>query len=250
MEFNPTKTVVVLGMHRSGTSMVAGMIHRLGVFMGEKLIGKSVRNPMGHYEDEEFVDLSERILLASGGSWRYPPKAEMIVEQRGHFADEIRTLVRKRNSSHALWGWKDPRTCLTGRLFLEEIVNPFLVVSLRDQQDIVRSLQTRESMTSVEAKQLIDQYMVSLSDLLTIHRHFKVLSVRYDEIVADPGKAIQSLVNFLEMDVNENKRSRAIGSVLTKERIKRMSRKVWILNLLTNPASTLKRLRWKGKNWK
>ncbi|ABN70622.1 hypothetical protein Smar_1536 [Staphylothermus marinus F1] len=45
------RTVVVLGMHRSDTSMIAGILNILGVYMGERLLGASWSNPLGHFED-------------------------------------------------------------------------------------------------------------------------------------------------------------------------------------------------------
>ena len=45
MNNSQSKTVIVLGMHRSGTSMVAGILNKLDINMGKKMIGKSASNP-------------------------------------------------------------------------------------------------------------------------------------------------------------------------------------------------------------
>ena len=50
----PTEAVIVLGVYGSGSSAVAGILHHLGVMMGEKLIPATPANPKGHFEDAEF----------------------------------------------------------------------------------------------------------------------------------------------------------------------------------------------------
>ena len=66
--------IIVLGGHRSGTSCVAGIIHRLGVPLGEHLLGPGVGNPVGHFEDLAFYHLHRLILGENRDpkAWRYP----------------------------------------------------------------------------------------------------------------------------------------------------------------------------------
>ena len=54
-------TVVVTGMHRSGTSMLAQMVDHLGVAMGERLYGATVNNLHGHYERPGFYGIPHAI---------------------------------------------------------------------------------------------------------------------------------------------------------------------------------------------
>ncbi len=66
--------IVVLGMHRSGTSSVAGLLARMGAWPGEDsalLIGPD--NPRGHYELAELHSACLRRLAAAGGDWKHPP---------------------------------------------------------------------------------------------------------------------------------------------------------------------------------
>src|SRR5262249_48993939 len=59
---------LVLGVHGSGTSAIAGVLHRLGVSMGDRLVGPTRHNPRGHNENADFPallysDRSDRSLL-------------------------------------------------------------------------------------------------------------------------------------------------------------------------------------------
>ena len=74
------KDVIILGMHRSGTSMVSGLLTNLGVDLGEDALGPLISNPRGHFEDGDFLGLNNAILAAAGGTWDDPPAAPAILE--------------------------------------------------------------------------------------------------------------------------------------------------------------------------
>ena len=71
------RNIIVLGMHRSGTSMVAGALASSGVYVGrdEELLADQADNPLGFWERRDVVDFDEHILLQSGGSWFNPPRS-------------------------------------------------------------------------------------------------------------------------------------------------------------------------------
>ncbi|HMB65244.1 MAG TPA: hypothetical protein VKO42_00060, partial [Patescibacteria group bacterium] len=69
---NNFKTVVVIGMHRSGTSLVAGIMQCLGVDMGSNLLSGNRGNPLGFFEDEDILDLNKRILGQKDNVVDYP----------------------------------------------------------------------------------------------------------------------------------------------------------------------------------
>ncbi|MDC0362341.1 glycosyltransferase, partial [Halioglobus sp.] len=70
MSADPQKIVVVLGMHRSGTSAIAGLLEQLGANLGERLIPAAGDNTRGFFEDAECVALNEDILNELGLGWQ------------------------------------------------------------------------------------------------------------------------------------------------------------------------------------
>jgi hypothetical protein len=70
---NTSETIVILGMHRSGTSTIARILASIGINMGERIMGANESNPFGHYENLDFVELNDEILINAGGSWKKPP---------------------------------------------------------------------------------------------------------------------------------------------------------------------------------
>ena len=92
--------IVVLGMHRSGTSSVAGLLARMGAWVGsehELLIGPD--NPKGHYEHAALHGACLARLAAAGGDWAHPPDnapAEAIDAFRREFAAIIDSFDSRR----------------------------------------------------------------------------------------------------------------------------------------------------------
>jgi len=122
-------TVVVIGMHRSGTSLVAELLADLGVNMGAS---------GGLWEDRRFVALNRRILAQAGGDWAHPPEHGAIVDAGCDYIDEIRTLAQT-----AAGGWKDPRNSLTLSCYVPFVPDLRLVAVRRRRVDVVVSLMRR-----------------------------------------------------------------------------------------------------------
>ena len=104
----PGRVVAVLGMHRSGTSALAGSLEQHGLFLG-RVSTSNPHNPKGNRESSEVRRLNEDVLLSSGGAWYAPPEDVS-------WSEEQRERARRVLSAHAgqpVWGFKDPRTLLT-----------------------------------------------------------------------------------------------------------------------------------------
>lgn len=158
-------TVVVLGMHRSGTSMVAGVCHFLGIMMGEDLVvGNTKEQPGGYYEDRDIMMINERMLSNAGGGWSHPPDSNQLLDAGEQMAEEIKSLIKDRDSKYPIWGWKDPRTCLTLPAYMPHLAQPVFVVVKRDKESVVDSLDKRErkNMNPEKAAGLYDHYHSAL----------------------------------------------------------------------------------------
>lgn len=101
--------VLVLGMHKSGTSLVAELLHRSGVAMGD-LDAADADYDAGHKFEDAQVQAINKALLGFAESYRLPaapPAADADLAQR------MREVVAQRQAAGGDWGFKDPRTVLT-----------------------------------------------------------------------------------------------------------------------------------------
>jgi hypothetical protein len=158
------KTVVVLGMHRSATSLVAKALST-EISMGTTMLPTQPDNPNGFYENRYFVEMNDLLLLNAGGSWDYPPPREDIIEYNKHMEWAIKALIR-REQCPPIWGWKDPRTVLTIDLYLPYLTNPHFVCVYRDPAEVAGSLARRGDMAYDMALGLCREYNSRLIDFM------------------------------------------------------------------------------------
>ena len=104
----PERVICVLGMHRSGTSCLAGSLEQQGLFLGE-VNTAAPWNKRGNRESFTIMDLQGDVLAASGGSWDNPPA---VVEWQPEHLERARNVLAE-HAGHSVWGFKDPRTLLT-----------------------------------------------------------------------------------------------------------------------------------------
>lgn len=143
--------VLVTGMHRSGTSMLASWVDSLGVPAGEgHEFPVDSANPRGLHERQDIVAFNDEWLKLLGGSWWAPPT---VREQTWRTVDEER-LAQARSELDVFrpgasdWYVKDPRTSLLLPLWDRLALNRLpVVIGLREPRDVAMSLHMRSGTT-------------------------------------------------------------------------------------------------------
>ena len=117
MSSSPNPPIIVLGAPRSGTSLIAGVLHSRAIAMGSDLLKPDSGNPHGYFEDIDFIDFHRQLLARTAASVGRVFEDSTMREQAFDFeptpADitTAKALIEQR-SELSSWGWKDPRTCL------------------------------------------------------------------------------------------------------------------------------------------
>lgn len=131
--------LAVLGMHRSGTSCLTGLLENAGIYLGE--VSKwNPHNTKGNQEHNEIVALNNDVLAYNQGAWDRPPGRACI------WMDEMlarRDAIIARFSGHEPWAFKDPRTLLTLEGWREALPGLVCVGTFRHPWSVARSLVTR-----------------------------------------------------------------------------------------------------------
>ncbi len=140
--------VLIIGSHRSGTSMVARQLSAAGLFIGTDLDT--------NLEPEGFIELNAFLLRSAGGSWDHPAAIRDLLsnaELRTAMGELLRRHLERAGcaaltgspSAGRPWGWKDPRTTITLPLWLELFPAARVVLVSRHGVDVAASLQAREA---------------------------------------------------------------------------------------------------------
>ncbi len=137
--------LIIIGMHRSGTSLVAKVLEKAGVFMG---VLKD-----HNYEAMHFLSLNQQSLWAAGADWLspcVPPEQHWKVQAASALYKEHFKLNGKLQSLRYKmfpqdWGWKDPRNTFTLPMWLSVFPNARVLYIKRAPQDVAKSLQKRNA---------------------------------------------------------------------------------------------------------
>lgn len=183
--------IIILGMHRSGTSCLAGSLQEAGVFLGDVVVS-APHNEKGNRELKSLRILHERVLNESGGSWRRPPSSV-------HWSDECkeiqRSLVDQIGGDYS-WGFKDPRTLLVYQRWIDEFPDARFAGTFRHPDAVAASLCRRDKM-SYEAA--IDLWMKYNRLLLSISSEWGFRLIEFDADIDCYSYALGILAAELEL---------------------------------------------------
>ena len=146
------QAILVLGMHRSGTSALSGVACALGASAPNNLLPANFANPSGYWESLPLVEATDELLASAGSSWddwrKLDPQWYGSNEAR-HFHDRLLNIVKSEYDENALFIVKDPRLCRLMPFFssiLEEMTAaPVALLSIRDPLEVAFSLRRRDN---------------------------------------------------------------------------------------------------------
>ena len=144
-----------MGMHRSGTSLVMGLLSKCGVYIGNNLLMGARDNPKGHFEDRGFLRTNDQLLRRNGGSWKTPPDGVSYQGMKPQMEKFLEAWPKDK-----IVGWKDPRICLTFPLW-KRLIEPEpikVILTYRPIEQIAASLQARNGFTMEKGRKLAKYY--------------------------------------------------------------------------------------------
>jgi hypothetical protein len=159
--------VLIVGMHRSGTSLAARMLEAMGLNLGppDRLAPAKPDNPHGFFENDDLIRLHDQMLDTANAAWDLPPdqiSPALVNGWRRLFskkAEELVAGIRAFAPDAPRWGFKDPRLCMVLPFWLQLYPAADLVICLRDPFAVAQSLRRRNYFSMRNALALVDAYL-------------------------------------------------------------------------------------------
>ena len=156
-DWRDLRPVIILGMHRSGTTMVTQFLEQLGLFVG--------RTKDDNWEARLFQFINDTLMNQCGGGWDNPTPARQLLDNEplvrivSEYIDKVLSsphlasylgvggYLRHRSLEHlsSPWGWKDPRNIVFLKVWLRLFPKASLIHVRRHGVDVATSLRARVS---------------------------------------------------------------------------------------------------------
>lgn len=202
------RLIVVLGMHRSGTSLLTKGLEVLGVNLGNEFYPTTPDNPKGYWEHRGIHALNEELLAALNRAWdglEYPAPDSVSRLCDGDFFHRAKALVLHCLSWEGIIGIKDPRAALLlpfwKKVFGETGVPVSYVIAVRNPLSVADSLAQRDGFPKAKTLWLWALHNAGIvSDIAGESR----VVVDYDRLVDDPGGQFSRVARALGLPVDQN----------------------------------------------
>jgi glycosyltransferase involved in cell wall biosynthesis len=186
---SPRTCLLVLGMHRSGTSAITRILNLMGAELPKQLVGALPGNEAGHWEPERLVLLHDQMLAEAGSSWRdlrpFDP-AQLPADRLEHYKTMIQLILQDEFGDARVFVLKDPRICrfipIYRAVFCELKVRIHPVIIIRNPLEVAASLLVRDRISNAYG------LLLWLRHCLDAEKHTRDMSrvlVNYDCVVND-----------------------------------------------------------------
>ena len=202
------RPIIVLGPERSGTSVVAEMVHRWGAYAGEPELLRDAdeRNPQGYWEYLPIWDFLEELGdLSRGASWWDPAFQDLVAERASDpaYRDQALALVDRMETEGCPWVWKDPALSFYLPFWMQIWTDPVYIITVRNPIDVAASWRRFVTPPGKEfPSSLIDAYLLRWHYImLLILEHTEgaadTIYVPYEGVIQDPKTHALKLGRFL-----------------------------------------------------
>jgi len=192
--------ILILGMHRSGTSVVARLLNMMGAYFAPEGVsnGANEENPKGFWERQDVRALNDLVLHSAGADWhrlssfsldRIPEAT--LAEFKKNAAEIILAM-----DAYRPWFLKEPRFCLLAPLWLELLEFPLCLIVYRSPLEVARSLEIRNHLSPRFGLALWERYNTAALETTRSRRR---IQINHADLMAEPVAAVRSLEKSLQL---------------------------------------------------
>lgn len=223
---------MVLGMGRSGTSMVSGILEILGVDFGENLHGPNEFNPHGHWENASIVSVNEETLKEmssnatpqwarkAGGPpkrWLHPSPYNTCIGNKRVPVVEAAILTSFQSVQSP--GLKDPRISILWPMWKKALNNqgfkPRIIHVKRNPESVARSLYRFHDfkVPREEALRLCERYN---GDVEKYCENERIITIKYESIIESPKMECMRIAHFIEKEYTDEVEQKILNFIDAK----------------------------------
>jgi len=196
--------IVVLGMHRSGTSMVSGILELAGFDLGKHQWQADHANAKGYFENSQVGIFNDQLfsqmhrtwydtLLLPDNWWLFPEILRKV--------DRLAEIIRDEFESTSFLLFKDPRISILLPFYLmafEKLrIRPYFIINFRKPSEVAASLKKRNNLSI--SKSLILWMDYTLQAELFTRNHNRIF-IQYDQVLANPIAFLKHLFNHFKLE--------------------------------------------------
>ena len=195
---NKSTVIVVLGMHRSGTSVLTRALSELGVYLGGNLMEGLPDNPKGFYEDVDVVSLNDEILRSVSSEWNSTIFHQVSDDLMREFKQRAINIIVSKFNGHALFAVKDPRITML-QYFWRSVFDELgicmrYILANRHPFSVAESLVKRNEMhRNVGLVLWLKHQVAGMNTILDQGG----LVVNYEQFLENPGAVLANINIFL-----------------------------------------------------
>jgi len=200
--------LVVLGMHRSGTSTLTKLLAMLGAYVGEEFssIGSNHENLGGFLERRDIRKINDQLLISNGYDW--DKLSEFSIRQMSSlsiakYQEEFRNIINELDLRKP-WVIKEPRLGLYPSLIDEVLTTPFYLYIIRRPEEVFESLMKRNDFGGNLSEALWLFYNKSICSFLESRDNY--LIIEYDTLVKEPERIVSMITETLRGQYGEGSR--------------------------------------------
>ena len=187
--------IIVIGMHRCGTSTISGILSLAGYKVGNNPQETDFFNQKGYFENIRFGIFNNDVLSALGGSWCDTlriPQNTWYYPSANSFREQLQTIINEEFANESAILIKDPRISVLLPLYCEVFhrmsIIPRFIINFRDPLEVAVSLKMRNNLSMASSFAI---WMDHLLKAERFTRNYPRVLLFYNDILKDPIASLQ-----------------------------------------------------------
>ena len=198
------RCIVVLGVHRSGTSLMTGLLNIFGGYLGGNLLGSKDDNVRGFFEHAGLLEVNEVVLEELDSSWRgYDnfPKNWYKTKEMLKYKEDIKEIIKNDFGKLDLFVIKEPRISVLLPLYLDVLkelkIKPLFIIMKRKEIEVAKSLKIRNDLSLMHSLKLYRRYYESIEEYTKDRNR---IFVEFDDLIRNARGVIEKIGKFLKIN--------------------------------------------------